>query len=143
MRQVSTAIQAELIAIMRSVTDRIIPVRPMPPTVAQNSSSRGVRVRASPRPSTSSSRVICPPMLPSRWWFLPWTSAATAPPRLICRVPGVTGTNQPAGTTRRNTASSLAPAPQVSSPVAESTVPIESSSRRSSTVPPAFWAASP
>ncbi len=30
-------------------------------------------------------------MLPSRWWFLPWTSAATAPPTVTWRVPGVTG----------------------------------------------------
>ena len=33
-----------------------------------------------------------------RWWFLPWMSAAMAPPTVTWRVPGVTGTNQPSGT---------------------------------------------
>ncbi len=29
---------------------------------------------------------------PFLWWFLPWMSAAIAPPTVTWRVPGVTGT---------------------------------------------------
>ena len=35
--------------------------------------------------------------MPALWWFLPWTSEATAPPSVTNDVPGVTGTNQPRG----------------------------------------------
>lgn len=47
-----------------------------------------------------------------RWWFLPWMSAAKAPPIVTKRVPGVTGTNQPAGTQTRSSSSRLTPAPR-------------------------------
>ena len=40
------------------------------------------------------------PNVPARWWFLPWTSLATAPPSVTKRVPGVVGRNQPCGTMR-------------------------------------------
>ena len=33
--------------------------------------------------------------LPTRWWFFPWTSEATIPPKVTNCVPGVTGVNQP------------------------------------------------
>ena len=36
------------------------------------------------------------PKVPSRWWFLPCTSLAMAPPTVTNWVPGVTGRNQPA-----------------------------------------------
>ena len=45
--------------------------------------------------------VTCWHQLPLRWWFLPWMSAAMAPPTVTYRVPGVTGTNQPWGTRPR------------------------------------------
>ena len=48
--------------------------------------------------------------LPSTWWNLPWMSAAIAPPTVTWRVPGVTGTNQPSGTSERMSASRLTPA---------------------------------
>ena len=57
--------------------------------------------------------------LPSTWWFLPCTSAAIAPPTVTRRVPGVTGTNQPSGTSVRMSASRLTPASTRTTPVLE------------------------
>ena len=87
--------------------------------------------------------VTCAPKLPARWWFLPCTSAAMAPPTVTCRVPGVTGTNQPSGSSVRTSASMLAPASTVSCPVASSRSSTRSIGVMSSTVPPAFSAGSP
>ena len=81
--------------------------------------------------------------LPSTWWFLPWMSAAMAPPTVTSRVPGVTGTNQPRGTNRSISVCRLTPAPTVTVPETRSTRRMPSSQVASSTVPPAFWAASP
>ena len=53
---------------------------------------------------------------PTRWWFLPWMSDAMAPPTVTCRVPGVTGTNQPSGTSQRMRSSRLVPARAVTRP---------------------------
>ena len=53
--------------------------------------------RCGRRRRAASARVTCAPKQPSRWWFLPWTSAATIPPSVTNCVPGVTGTNQPRG----------------------------------------------
>ena len=57
--------------------------------------------------------------LPSTWWFLPWMSAAMAPPTVTRRVPGVTGTNQPSGTKRSIRVCRLTPAPTVITPGVE------------------------
>ena len=81
--------------------------------------------------------------LPSTWWFLPWMSAAIAPPTDTSRVPGVTGTNQPSGTNRSMRVWRLMPAPTVIRPDSRSTERTSSSQVASTTVPPAFWAASP
>jgi hypothetical protein len=54
--------------------------------------------------------VTCSPMQPWQWWFLPWTSAATIPPNVTNWVPGVTGTNQPRGSSVRRMTSSDSPA---------------------------------
>jgi hypothetical protein len=37
------------------------------------------------------------PIVPSTWWFLPWMSAASAPPTVTKRVPGTTGRKSRAG----------------------------------------------
>ena len=120
------------------------PVRPMPPAVAQKSSgSWSGPTSTTPAGVRRRSEWTCWAKEPSRWWFLPWTSAAMAPPTVTYRVPGDTGTNQPWGTTTRSRSSMLRPASAVTSPVR----PSKASSRRtpvaSATVPPAFWAASP
>ena len=81
--------------------------------------------------------------LPSTWWFFPWMSAAMAPPTVTSRVPGVTGTNHPNGTSRSIRVCRLTPAPTVTTPESRSTRWMASSQVASSTVPPAFWAASP
>ena len=82
--------------------------------------------------------------MPSTWWFLPWMSAAIAPPTVTWRVPGVTATNQPNGIMRRMIVSRLTPASTRIDPALEVDLP-EAGERRSRrrTVPPAFWAASP
>ena len=49
------------------------------------------------------------PNEPSTWWFLPWMSLAIAPPTVTKRVPGVTGTKQPRGTSTRSSSSRLTP----------------------------------
>ena len=69
----------------------------MPPTVASNrsGSTSGDASTMAPVPTRSRSRRTCRPKVPALWWFLPWTSEATAPPSVTNDVPGVTGTNQP------------------------------------------------
>jgi hypothetical protein len=64
------------------VASRIVPVRPMPPTVAQNSSGRdsGVSVRLVPSGCARTSERTWRPKLPPTWWSFPWMSAAMAPP---------------------------------------------------------------
>ena len=84
----------------------------MPPAVAQNSSGSdsGVIRR---RPWAGVTMVIASTAShhePARWWFLPWMSEAMAPPTVTWRVPGVTGTNHPSGTSHRIRSSRLVPA---------------------------------
>ena len=95
------------------------PVRPMPPAVAQNKagSLSLVTVRSSPPGSTRSKDRTCRAKLPATWWFLPCTSAAIAPPMVTWRVPGETGTNQPAGSPATMSCSRLTPAAQSATPV--------------------------
>ena len=118
-RSVSTARRLVAIGIRRIVASTTIPVRPMPPTVAQNSSGCVDRRRARParrwRGAATGAR-RCRPNEPSTWWFLPWMSLAMAPPTVTNRVPGVTGTNQPRGTITRSSSSRLTPAGTVAVP---------------------------
>ena len=80
---------------MTSVTT---PVRPSAPAVPQNSSGSDAGVTSTTCFGVwSVNDATWLAMLPSTWWFLPWTSAASAPPTVTNRVPGVTGTNQPRG----------------------------------------------
>ena len=95
MRVVSTDIRLVSIGSRRSVASSTIPVSPIPPTVAQNRSTRRVgrrrrRAELDHRPSASSSRkeTTDEPNDPSRWWFLPWMSLAIAPPTVTSSVPG-------------------------------------------------------
>ena len=120
------------------------PVRPSAPAVPQNSSGSdsGVTVTVpfgvcSVKDSTWLAK------LPSKWWFLPWMSAAIAPPTVTSRVPGVTGTNQPSGTIVRMIASRLTPASTRMTPRSRSMSWKPASVVASRTVPPAFCAASP
>ena len=64
--------------VISMVARRMMPVRPMPPTVAQNSSPSGSSsepsgVRCSTRPSATSSSMerTWLPKEPAEWWFLP------------------------------------------------------------------------
>ncbi len=64
-----------------TVAESTIPVRPMPPAVAQKSSgSWSGDTGTVPNGVARVSSVTCRAKLPSRWWFFPWTSAAMAPP---------------------------------------------------------------
>ena len=63
------------------VASTMIPVRPMPPAVAQNSSASASGPTSwRPVGVASERRVTWEQNEPSRWWFLPWMSAAIAPP---------------------------------------------------------------
>ena len=119
------------------------PVRPMPPAVAQNTAGlpAGVTRTSSPPGSSRSSQRTCRAKLPARWWFLPCTSAAIAPPTVTCLVPGETGTNQPAGSAKTISCSRLTPASQVTVPAAGSNSAIRRSRDVAITQPPLFWAA--
>lgn len=126
-----------------TVAVRIIPVRPMPPVVASNTGVPRRTVRISPSAVSSSKDSTWREKEPDTWWFLPWMSAPIAPPTVTYRVPGVTGTNQPSG-------SSTSISRCRETPASHSTVPPSASiawtrSRRvmSNTSPPAFCAASP
>ncbi len=80
MRSVSTTKYADSTGVSAMVARTMIPVSPMPPTVAQNSSSSGVRVVIEPSAVTRSRARRWSPKLPAVWWFLPWMSLAMAPP---------------------------------------------------------------
>jgi len=82
----------------RSTADVTMPVEPHPPAVAQNrsGSTSGPTVLA-PVGVTRRSEATCSQNAPSRWWFLPWTSAAMAPPTVTLPGPRGDGTNQPCG----------------------------------------------
>jgi hypothetical protein len=124
----------------------MIPVSPRPPAVAANrpASSPGSTVTGAPAAGVSScSERTAWRMLPSRWWFLPCTSLATAPPTVTNRVPGVEARNQPEGTVARSSRSRLTPACTVTRPLAWSKARMPSRPAMSATSPPAFWAASP
>jgi hypothetical protein len=122
----------------------MIPVSPMPPAVAQNSSGSSLGVTSwTPAGVARVSDVTWDAKLPSAWWFLPCTSAAMAPPTDTHRVPGDTGTNQPRGTSARRMASRLVPPPTARRPAASSLQVMWSRAAVATTVPPAFWAASP
>ena len=126
----------------RSRTLTMTPVRPMPPTVARKAGVPGRTVRRAPSPSSSSIVSIQTEMEPSACWFLPCTSAATAPPTVRCLVPGSTGGSRPDGTLRASRSV------KVTEALARTAACSGSSSiclavTGSSTTPPAFWAASP
>ena len=106
----------------RKLADRMTPVSPMPPMVARKSPAFSVALhrRSSPFASASVSDSTWLPNVPSRWWFLPWTSAAIMPPTVTKRVPGTTGGNQPRGANVRRMSASSTPASQVSRPVSPS-----------------------
>ncbi len=82
-RRFSTCIHDVSIGSRRSVARTTMPVSPMPPAVAQNSSasSSGVTILV-PVGVASTMLVTCRAKLPSQWWFLPWMSDAIAPPTL-------------------------------------------------------------
>jgi hypothetical protein len=81
-RSVSTRIQPVSTGMVRRVARVTTPVRPIPPTVAQNRSGScvGLTTWLSPSGVTSSADTTLAPNVPSRWWLLPWTSQARAPP---------------------------------------------------------------
>ena len=122
----------------------MIPVRPIPPTVARNPSGSppGVSRRTSPLPSSSSISSIQLPRLPSLRWFLPCTSAATAPPTVRWRVPGRTGSSRPSGTIRVSRSAKEVDA-ETRTVAASASRSMRGAVTGSSTTPPAFWAASP
>jgi hypothetical protein len=126
------------------VASTTIPVSPMPPAVAQKSSgSCSGEISTRPVGVANDSRVTYEQNEPSRWWFLPWMSAAMAPPTVTWRVPGLTGTNQPRGTKARIRESRLTPAPTRTTPASTSASNTVSRPVTSSTIPPAHCAASP
>jgi hypothetical protein len=140
-RSVSTEMYAVSTGCSCSVASVTIPVRPMPPAVAQNASSSGATVSA-PRSgvaivmrSTESANEPCR--------NLPWMSEAMAPPTVTCRVPGTTIGNQPSGRNTRSNISRLTPASTVHVPFATSTSRMRSSPVQRTTAPPPFCAASP
>ena len=85
--------------------------------------------------------MTCWAKLPSAKWFLPCTSAAIAPPIVTCRVPGVTGTNQPDRSPATISCSRLTPASQQARPVAGSRLMIRFSRAVEITRPPPHCAA--
>jgi hypothetical protein len=80
---------------------------------------------------------------PSRWWFLPWMSQAMHPPTVTNLVPGVTGTNQPNGSTARIRSCRLSPASTVIRPDVTAKSRTPRWAVMSSTRPPALSEASP
>ena len=119
------------------------PVSPIPPAVAQKSSGSpsGVTVTGSPPGSSRSKALTWLAKDPARWWFLPCTSAAIAPPIVTCLVPGETGTNQPCGSPATMSCSRLTPASQTATPVSGSRLRIWFSRAVEMTTPPADCAA--
>ena len=84
---------------------------PIPPTVAAKSSASRPRVNShrSPEAVRAHSAVTCLPNVPAAAWFLPWISAAMAPPTVTCWVPGTTGRTQPSARQRRQQAAQRHP----------------------------------
>lgn len=62
------------------VAVRMIPVSPIPPAVASNSSLPRSTIRTSPSAVSSSRASTWRENDPETWWFLPWISAPIAPP---------------------------------------------------------------
>ena len=126
------------------VASSTTPVIPMPPAVAQNTSAWSVGETSMRPVGVARTRLVtCEQNEPSRWWFLPWMSAAMAPPTVTKRVPGLTGTNQPWGTNVCIRVSRLVPAPTRTHPASRSTSSTPSRVVASMTTPPAHCAASP
>src|SRR5262245_37193485 len=128
------------------VARRMMPVSPLPPTVAQNNSDSGpsgVSALISPSAVSRSIDRTWLPKLPALWWFLPWMSQAIAPPTVTCRVPGSTGTHSPSGSAARISWSRLTPASTSTRWVSLSIVWILLSAVMSMTRPPPFCALSP
>ncbi len=82
MRSVSMSRRLVSIGLHWNVAARTKPVRPIPPAVAQNSSGSTWRDTVTSEPSgRARSRLMrLSNHEPDTWWFLPWMSAATAPP---------------------------------------------------------------
>jgi hypothetical protein len=138
-RELSTRLSLIVALVMK-------PVRPMPPAVAQNSSGSpsGVTVCGSAWSAFGkrmSKLVTWLANDPATWWFLPWTSAAIAPPTVTWRVPGETGTNQPCGSPATMSCSRETPASATTTPVAGSRLMMLFSLSVEMTTPPADWAA--
>lgn len=124
----------------------MIPVSPLPPTVAQNNSASepsGVRCRTEPSAVSNSIDTTWLPKLPSLWWFLPWMSQAIAPPMVTWRVPGSTGTHRPNGKAAFINWSRLTPPSTSTTPSSAEIEWIRFSAVMSTTRPPPFWALSP
>ena len=134
------------VGVISMVARRMIPVSPLPPTVAQNSSASspsGVRRRICPSAVSRSMERTWLPKLPALWWFLPWMSQAMAPPMVTCRVPGSTGTHSPNGSAAFISVSRLTPASRSTMRVSPLIEWMVASCVMSMTKPPPFWALSP
>jgi hypothetical protein len=121
------------------------PVRPSPPMVAAKRSAlrEGEHSTRLPSERSSSKARTWHPNVPARWWFLPWTSLAIAPPIVTRRVPGVTGRNHPAGTMASRIRSTVAPASHRTMPFTRSKAMRRSSRVVSTRVPPSLRQLSP
>ena len=144
-RSVSTAQRLVSMGMRSIVASRMTPVSPMPPIVAQNNSAScsGDSSTTSPSARSSDIRWTWLPNEPSRWWFLPWMSLASAPPTVTNRVPGDTGTNHPRGTISRSRSSIPSPAGTMAVPAAVSITTSWGDASRRRATPPPFCAESP
>jgi hypothetical protein len=142
-RSVSTDISEVSTDWSWTVAVRIIPVRPMPPVVASNRGVPRRTVRISPSAVRSSKETTWREKEPDPWWFLPWMSAPIAPPTVTWRVPGVTGTNQPSGSSTSMSRCREMPASHSTLPPSASIAWTRFRAVMSNTAPPAFCAASP
>ena len=134
------------VGVIAMVARRMIPVSPLPPTVAQNRSEdspSGVMVRTWPSAVSRSMARTWLPKLPALWWFLPWMSQAMAPPTVTCRVPGSTGTHNPSGSPAFINWSRFTPASTSTVPSSALTEWMRCRAAMSTTRPPPFWALSP
>ena len=122
-----------------------MPVSPMPPIVAQKASAFSSREqwRRSPRAVSSWKSTRKAAIEPLSWWFLPWTSAAIAPPIVTFLVPGVTGKKKPRGRKCSMMSARLTADSQVRTPVSGSKASIRSSRVVSTTAPRSLSEASP
>ena len=114
-RSVSTTMYAVSTGCSCNVASVTIPVRPMPPAVAQNASWCGSSVSTPRSGVASASRVTASAKDPCR--NLPWMSEAIAPPTVTWRVPGTTRGNHPSGRNTRMSISMLTPASTVQVPL--------------------------